>query len=210
MIAEMQVQDGKVKWKNSKCHPSYKELLGIDGEAIEFEWNIVPGFLSLQILQEIQNDLRKTEHRTWQIHRPNHLHVKCSTTSIGQGKATMDDGICISIPEKVKEHAKGFSQGHLPYTFEGKMDSTATQMEERFKDTGHPVFERISALRRRILKKKHNKDTIHVNADATKQSSYSESIHSVKQLSFYGAVSNWCKQFGLTEEEQKLERPLAR
>ena len=40
-----------------KMYPSYKELLGLDGEAIEFEWNIFPGFSSLQILQETQRDL---------------------------------------------------------------------------------------------------------------------------------------------------------
>ena len=34
-------------------------MLGIDGEAIEFEWNIFSGFSSLQIFQEIQNDVRK-------------------------------------------------------------------------------------------------------------------------------------------------------
>ena len=39
-------------------YPSYQEVVGVDGEAIEFEWNIFPGFSSLQILQEIQNSLR--------------------------------------------------------------------------------------------------------------------------------------------------------
>ena len=39
--------------------PFHKELLGIGGEAIESEWNIFQGFSSLQILQEIQNGLRK-------------------------------------------------------------------------------------------------------------------------------------------------------
>ena len=38
---------------------SYEKLLGIDGEAIEFEWNIFPGFSSLQILQKILDDLRE-------------------------------------------------------------------------------------------------------------------------------------------------------
>ena len=33
----------------------YKELLGIDGEPIEFEWNIFPGHTTLQILEEIQD-----------------------------------------------------------------------------------------------------------------------------------------------------------
>ena len=40
-------------------YPSYKEWFGIDGEAIDFEWNILPGFSSLQILQEIQRVLER-------------------------------------------------------------------------------------------------------------------------------------------------------
>ena len=43
MTAKMQLQDGKVKWKNSKCPCLTKELLRIDGEPTEFEWNIFPG-----------------------------------------------------------------------------------------------------------------------------------------------------------------------
>ena len=42
-----------------KMFTSYKELLGIDGEAIEFEWKIFSGFSSLQILPEIQRDLKR-------------------------------------------------------------------------------------------------------------------------------------------------------
>ena len=29
-----------------------------------------------------------------------------------------------------------------------------------------------------------------------------QTVHSVNQLSVYGAVANWCYQFGLTEEEK--------
>ena len=43
-----------------KMSASYTELTGIDGEPIdEFEWNIFPGLTSLQVLQEIQNNLQK-------------------------------------------------------------------------------------------------------------------------------------------------------
>ena len=35
-------------------------------------------------------------------------------------------------------------------------------------------------------------------------------IHSANQLSIHGAVSNWCEQFGLTDEEKEQERPLGR
>ena len=46
-----------------KMYPSYEELLGIDGEAIEFEWNIFPRFSSLAILQETQEDLARKNIR---------------------------------------------------------------------------------------------------------------------------------------------------
>ena len=59
MITETQLHHGKVKWKNSKMSASHKELLGIDGVPIEFEWKNLPGFTSLEILQRIQNDLRE-------------------------------------------------------------------------------------------------------------------------------------------------------
>ena len=35
-----------------------EEFLDIDGEAIEFELNILTGFTTLKILQQIQNDLQ--------------------------------------------------------------------------------------------------------------------------------------------------------
>ena len=79
--------------------------------------------------------------------------------------------------------------GTLPYTPEGK-------------DTGHPVFKSISALSRGILEKKNGQDTTHFNADASNTELLFQIIHSVNQLSIYGAVTNWCEQFGLTEEEK--------
>ena len=51
--------DGQVE--EFKMSPSYKELLGVDGEAIDFEWNVIPGFSTLQILQEIQDDVRERD-----------------------------------------------------------------------------------------------------------------------------------------------------
>ena len=92
--------------------------------------------------------------------------------------------------------------GILSHTPEGKWNST-----ERFKDTGHPVSKSISALRRGILKK-NNRDTTHVNADASNtELLFRIIIHSVTQLSIFGAVSKRCEQFGLTEEEKGRGKP---
>ena len=53
--------------------------------------------------------------------------------------------------------------------------------------------------------KKNNRDTIHFNADASNTSLLFLVIHSGNQLDIYGAVSDWCEQFGLTEEEEKVQ-----
>ena len=79
-------------------------------------------------------------------------------------------------------------------------------MVERFKDTGHPVFRSIGAFSCEILKKKNGRDTIHFNTDASNTELLFRIIHSVNQLSIYGAVSNWCEQFGRTEEEKGQEK----
>ena len=93
-----------------------------------------------------------------------------------------------------------------------KWDSAAAQMVQRFQDTGHPVYKSISALSRGIFffLKKKKRDTIHFNADASNTELLFRIIHSVIPLSIHGAVSKWCKQFCLTEEERELQRPLAR
>ena len=49
------------RWENQEQNQqsnSYRELQGIAGEPIEFEWNIFPGLTSLEILQKIQKDLQ--------------------------------------------------------------------------------------------------------------------------------------------------------
>ena len=151
---------------------SYKELLGNDGEPIEFEWNILPRFSSLQLLQKIQNDLRE---RSIEPEKFTDRIIFMSMFNDIDWTRKGNDGICISNSEKVKEYAERFLQGHWTFLGPGdekkwqggKWDSTATQMVERFKDTGHPVFKSISALSRGTLKKKNNRDTVHFNADAS-------------------------------------------
>ena len=39
----------------------YAELSEVDGESIEFEWNIFPGFTSIEILRQIQKDLKNRQ-----------------------------------------------------------------------------------------------------------------------------------------------------
>ena len=49
---------GSLKIMDSK---DYQELNGIDGEPVEFEWNIFPGHTTLDLFREIQRNM--AEHR---------------------------------------------------------------------------------------------------------------------------------------------------
>ena len=103
--------------------------------------------------------------------------------------------------DKVKNYAKKFLPGH--WTFlgpaseerwygdshdqQGQWDRTAK--EKRFKETGHPIFTSTSALSRGILKQKRGGSTMHFNG------------HTVNtELLFCAAITDWCFQFGLTNE----------
>ena len=93
------------------------------------------------------------------------------------------------------------------YTPEGKWDSMATQMVQRFRGTGHPVFARASALSRGILRRLQGKETTHFNADSSNTELLFRSIHSANQLSIYGAIRP-ARESGSDREELANEDAL--
>ena len=84
-----QVEDLRMYW-------SYRDAVGIDGEAIEFEWKIVPGFASLSFLREIQQDLEKKNNPARRLQGPESSSCQCSMTLSGK----MNDEDCVSSAEK--------------------------------------------------------------------------------------------------------------
>ena len=149
----------------------------IDGDAIEFEWNIFPGLTSRIIFVSMFNDIDWTRRENSEK--------------------------CISNSEQVKNYAERFSRGHwsfpgpgdeqkwygtLSCTPEGKWDSIATEMvgHGHFKDTGHPVFNGISASGRGILKIKGGRCTRHSNVDSSNTELLFRTIHSANELSING------------------------
>ena len=49
-----QTQHGNTDWSGSKVQPEFRNLDRIDGEPIEFEWNIFQGFTTLQLNHKVQ------------------------------------------------------------------------------------------------------------------------------------------------------------
>ena len=176
-------------------------MLGIDGEPIEFEWHIFPGLASLEIRRKIQKDLQEQDIEPEKFE--DRIIFMSMFNDIEWTKRRIQINV-FQISEQVEKYAKGFSRGH-PSALETKssgMELTvihlkedgilpATQMVERFKETGHPVFKTISAVSREILKRKNNRDTIYFNAGASNTELLFRTIHSANQLSVYRALSSW-------------------
>ena len=89
---------------------------------------------------------------------------------------------CFSNSEHVKNYAKKFTQGDWTFLWpgsekkwygkpnylpEGKCQDTANMMVKQFEESRHPVFKGVFPLTRGILRKKYNKESIHLNADAS-------------------------------------------
>ena len=58
-----------------KSSPQYRALDTLDGEPMEFEWNIFPGFTTLQLCYKVQEFLSKMSFEPERFHRTDHLHV---------------------------------------------------------------------------------------------------------------------------------------
>ena len=104
------------RWKGEmerlRLYSSYQDAVRIDGEAIEFEWKIFPGFSSLSILQEIQQDLGRRNIQPGElkdriIFMPMFSDIEWKT----------NDENCISNAEKVKNYAMRFSQKNIGHSW---------------------------------------------------------------------------------------------
>ena len=65
--------EDKLTW--FKSSPEYRVLDKIDGEPMEFEWNIFPGFTTLQLCDKVQELLSRLSVEPENFHRTDYLHV---------------------------------------------------------------------------------------------------------------------------------------
>ena len=73
-------EDAIERWRGQmeelKMYPSYKESVGIDGEATEFDWEYFP---TIFVIADSSRDPKrlgeKDQHSTRRVQGPDHLHV---------------------------------------------------------------------------------------------------------------------------------------
>ena len=180
----------------------YAELSGIDGEPIEFEWNIFPRFTSIEILWKIQEDLEARQIN------PEQLEGRILFMSMFNDMDRTKNGNsldCILNSKDATDYAKRFQRGHggseekwygtYSHKPEGKWDIEADQMTSNtFAESGNPIFRGTSAPKRGILRRNSGRNTLHFTAESANNEHLLRTNHSANQLSIYGAVSSWCDE----------------
>ena len=187
---------------------SYRDYDGINGEPTEFEWNIFPGFTTLQLCGKVTDLLSRLgeepETFTGRI-----LFMSMFNDISCDRKGNKDE--CLKNANYVKTFAGRFGIGQWSFIGQGSekkwysgeenspqgaWDNIAEQMLLEFAESGHPIFRATTPLSRSSLKSKgRGKLSIHFAADQDTIDTIYRIILSVNQLSVYGAVTALCEEF---------------
>ena len=198
-------------WKNRvagiQSGKSYRDYDAINGESTEFEWNIFPGFTTLQLCDEI-NDLLSNLGQTPATSTGRILFMSMFNDISCDRKDNKDE--CLRNAESVKVFARRFGIGQWSFigpgsekkwyssenSPQGAWDNIAEQKLLEFAESGHPIFRATTPLSRGILKSKgRGKLSTHFAADQNTIDTIYRIILSVNQLSVYGAVAAVCEEF---------------
>ena len=180
-----------------KFTAEYRTSDTIDGEPMEFEWNIFQGFTTLQLCNKVQEFISKMsiqpEDFTGRI-------IFMSMFNDISWRSQDNEQECESDANRVSVYARRFSSGRWSffglgsekkwystheYKPQGQWDRVAEQMMMKLAESRHPIFRSTSPLSRGVLKSKGGgKRSIHFCADGDTVETVFRTIISVNQPVF--------------------------
>ena len=180
----------------------------IDGEPMDFEWNIFPGFTTLQFSHEVKDLLLRVNETPENF--TGRIIFMSMFNDISWGSRD-NEKECESNARLVSLFARRFGAGQRSFlgpgsekkwysisadSPQGEWDRMAEKMMVKFGESGHPIFRATSPLSKGRLKSKGGgKLSIHFCADLeTIQTIFRKTV-SVNQLSLYGAVAEMCEEY---------------
>ena len=194
---------GRTELQESEPREATEIMNAINGESTEFEWNIFPGFTTLQLCDKI-NDLLSDLGETPETFTGRILFMSMFNDISCDRKDNKDE--CLANAGVVKVLARKFGIGQWSFigpgsekkwyssenSPQGAWDNIAEQMLLEFAESGHPTFRATTPLSRGILKSKgRGKLSIHFAADGDTIDTIYRIILSVNQLSVYGSTEQW-------------------
>ena len=198
-------------WKNRvagvRAEKNYSDFDDVKGESAEFEWNIFPGFTTLQLCDKI-NNLLSSLGQTPEAFTGRILFMSMFNDISCEGKGNKQQ--CLRDADFVKTFARRFGIGQWSFigpgsekkwypsenSPQGEWDRIAEDMLLKFAESGHPIFRATTPLSRGKLKSKGKKKvSIHFSAEPDTIDTIYRIILSANQLSIYGAVAAICEEF---------------
>ena len=187
---------------------SYRDYDSINGEPTEVEWNIFPGFTTLQLCGKV-NDLHSDLGEAPETFTGRILFMSMFNDISCDRKGNKEE--CVANARVVKVLAKKFGIGQRSFigpgsekkwysgeenSPQGAWDHIADETLLEFIESGHPTFRATTPLSRCTLKSKgHGKLSIHFASDQKTIETIFRIMVSANQLSLYGAVANFCEEF---------------
>ena len=199
-------QEQRLGWLKSS--PKCRNFDRIDGEPMEFEWNIFPGFNTLQLSEEVKRLLLRSdetpENFTGRILFMSMFNdISCGTKD--------NEKECLANAKLVSLYARKFGKGQWSFvgpgsekkwccvsedSSQGVWDNIAERMLVEFAGSGCPIFRATSPWSRGQLKSKdHGKLSMHCAADLETVETIFRTIVSANQLSLYGAVAEMSEEY---------------
>ena len=185
---------------------SYRDYDGINGEPTELEWNIFPGFTTLQLCGKVTDLLSRLGETPETFTR--RIFFMSMFNDISCDKKDNEEE-CVANAKVVSILAKKFGIGQWLfigpgsekkwYSMEenipqGIWGHIAEKMLLEFAESGCPIFRATTPLSRGKLKNiGHGKLSIHFAADQETSETSFRIIVFANQLSLYGAVENMCE-----------------
>ena len=172
---------------------------------MEFEWNIFPGFTTLQLVREVQELLSRSvepEKITGRIIFMSMFNDISWGSDDNKKNANQVLSSFLSMRKDLQQdngHSSDLDQKKWYSTSEdspqGEWERIAEQMMLTFAESKHPVFRSTSPFSRGVLKSEGGgKLSIHCCADPGTIETVFRTIISINQLSIYGAVSDTCEE----------------
>ena len=198
-------------WKSRvagvRAEKNYRDFEIVSGESTEFEWNIFPGFTSLQLCDKI-SDLLSSSGQSPDTFTGRNLFMSMFNDISCEGKDNKQQ--CLRDADFVKTFAKRFGIGQWSFigpgsekkwypsenSPQGALDHIAEEILLEFAESGDPIFRATTPLSRGKLKSKgKGKVSINFSADTDTVDTTYRIILSVNQLSIYGAVAAICDEY---------------
>ena len=182
-------------------YPSYRDAVGLDGGAIEFERKNFPGFTTLTT--------GKKEHRAGEFQRPDHLCLWITTSS---GKGMMRIASRTPRNSRIAQTRLNQDVVGLSWVEVRKRDGTVAHLMDHA--TVQPTKWYSNEKKLVILfslppvlwvaevwSEEMAKVPFTLMEISWTRNYYFKTIKSVNQVSIYAAATNWCYNFALKKEE---------